>query len=135
MTRYSVCLAVVAALIPACSGESTETALNSELADLTFRRANSAVQVRVVLECLAGGCRSAIDQGCTTTVEGSVITVDSFVTLRDSGESECTTDCRRVSMDCDPLALPDGEFEVRYGTRTHTLTVPLPLDGVTFRGN
>jgi hypothetical protein len=76
--------------------------------------------------CLSSSCDDLLDATCSTTLEGSTLTVEATATVRSkSGRFvSCTEDCGSVTAECQTPPLAAGSYTVVYGEQSVALTVP-----------
>jgi hypothetical protein len=76
--------------------------------------------------CLSSSCDELLEASCTTTLDGSTLTVEATATVRSkSGRLvSCTADCGLVTTECQTPPLASGSYTMVYGEESVELTVP-----------
>lgn len=80
----------------------------------------------VPLYCFSSSCTQNIDLSCTTSVDGSVITIEGTGSWEVAAgkNQECTADCGLGDTECTIAPLAKGTYEVRFGSDSASLTIP-----------
>lgn len=74
-------------------------------------------------QCLSSSCDELLESSCTTTLEGTTLTIEAAATIRSKGGT-CTADCGLVTASCETPPLAAGTYTVVYGGGSMELTVP-----------
>jgi hypothetical protein len=85
--------------------------------------------VQVLVDDCGSSCDD-VEASCNASIVDGVIVVESearAVTRADG--NDCPTICVAVETACTLPELPDGNYELRYGSRLATITMPVPIAG------
>lgn len=128
----------IAALAAACSDDDdAESVYRHEHVDegtlcmSAGPEAAPVVNVKAWYGCLSSSCDQLVSTECNIEVDGARLIVHSR-TVVDSQGRECTADCGMVAAECRSEVVPAGTYEVVYGDRTTTVTIPRDLGSVPF---
>jgi hypothetical protein len=92
-------------------------------------RGAGGAHVQVLINECESACAS-VEASCTASVVDGVIVVESSALASvDPDVEQCTAECRAVDTACTLPELPDGNYELRYGARVATVTMPVPIAG------
>jgi hypothetical protein len=86
------------------------------------------------LVCLSSSCDEVVEAMCETTLSGTELTINATATVS-SSSGACTADCGQLLATCETDPLPAGEYQLVYGDRQGTLTVPVATDEPTCLGD
>jgi hypothetical protein len=92
-------------------------------------RGAGGAHVQVLINECESACAS-VEASCSVSLVGGVIVVESDALASVDPDVEiCPTVCQAVITACTLPELPDGNYELRYGARTVTVTMPVPIAG------
>jgi hypothetical protein len=118
-------LAVVVASSSACDGADERERYDFEnegTVCLTLEGDKLEVSVRF-RACLSSSCSRALDTSCHFSTADGVIELTSQGAYETTGASECTDDCGALVARCTSAGISPGEYEVRHGNESETVTL------------
>ena len=136
--RSDTCLGLLLLAALACTEGDTPLATRSYIdeGDLCLSpRGAGGAHVQVLFDTCASSCHDVAAASCAASItEDGVIRVESEARTQSTGAEICDTGCRQVDAACTLPELPDGNYELRYGARTATISLPVAIAGslVTF---
>jgi hypothetical protein len=84
------------------------------------------------VQVLINDCESAcaeLEAACSASlVDGTLLLVSTAVASEER-DHICTDECQPVEVACTLPELPDGNYELRYGGRVATVSMPVPIAG------
>lgn len=85
--------------------------------------------VQVLIDQCASYC-AEVEASCAASIVNGVIIVESEALTSIDRENEvCPDACQPVEVSCLLPELPDGNYELRFGARVATVTMPVPIAG------
>jgi hypothetical protein len=95
-------------------------------AESTFTSTDPITAHYVPLSCFSSSCTRNIDIACSATVQGSDIVIEGTGgwEVASGPNQECTADCGLGDTRCTIEPLPEGTYEVQFGSDSAPLTIP-----------
>jgi hypothetical protein len=62
-------------------------------------------------------------------VDGVIVVESNAIASVDPAAEVCPASCQSVATACTLPELPEGNYELRYGARVATVTMPVPIAG------
>jgi hypothetical protein len=92
-------------------------------------RGAGGAHVQVLINECESACAS-VEASCSVSVVDGIIVVESDALASVDPDAElCRASCESVYTACTLPELPDGNYELSYGARIATVTMPVPIAG------
>lgn len=92
-------------------------------------RGAGGTHVQVLFDTCASSCDEVRTASCEASVSDGIIRVASEASTASTGAELCRADCLQVEAACSLAELPDGNYELHYGARTATISLPVAIAG------
>jgi hypothetical protein len=118
----------------ACSGSGERVEFEDE-GDVCLGSTQSDVTVLVAIRtCLSSSCDRLVSQSCFIERAENVLSIHNQAVV-EYGSGSCTADCLVPNTRCGLQGLEPGEYQLRHGEKSATVTLPLAASLVPFSGD